>query len=109
MLAFKAVGKVESADCEHVLRPFHRRRDCRARKGTRRRRARPEFDGYSAGAAWEDVKLIGPALTNWERCAVVTDHRLIADAIKAFGMVMPGEFKVFPVSELEAALAWAAG
>ena len=67
----------------------------------------PEYEGYSAGAAREDVKLWTPHLTSWERCAVVTDHRLIADAIRAFALLMPGEVKTFPVSELDEALAWA--
>jgi hypothetical protein len=69
----------------------------------------PKFDGYSAGAAWEDLKLWAPHLSKWERCAVVTDHRLIADAIRAFALLMPGEVKVFAVSGLDEALGWAAG
>jgi hypothetical protein len=55
------------------------------------------------------MKLWTPHLKSWERCAVVTDHRLIADAIRAFAMLMPGEIKVFPAGERDAALAWAAG
>jgi hypothetical protein len=31
----------------------------------------------------------------------------VADAIRAFGMLMPGDVKVFPVGELDDALAWA--
>jgi hypothetical protein len=68
----------------------------------------PEFDSYSSGAGWQDLKLGLAHVTKWERCAVVTDHRLVADAVRAFGIVMPGDVKVFPVSELEDALAWAA-
>jgi len=68
-----------------------------------------EFEGYTAGAAWEDTKLWAPHLTSWERCAVVTDHKLFADALRAFGMIMPGEIRVFPVGERDQALAWAAG
>jgi Ni,Fe-hydrogenase maturation factor len=36
------------------------------------------------------------------------DHWLVADAVRALGIVMPGDVKVFSVSELEDALAWAA-
>jgi SpoIIAA-like len=51
---------------------------------------------------------VGPHLTKWERCAVVTDTRLIADAIKVFRIVMPGEVKVFRADALDEALYWGA-
>jgi hypothetical protein len=108
VLAFKAGGKVEAADYEDVLTPAieaavsgHGKIRLVYELGT-------EYEGYSAGAAWEDMKLWTPHLRSWERCAVVTDHRLIADALKAFAMLMPGDVKVFPVGERDAALAWAA-
>ena len=40
---------------------------------------------------------------------MVTDHKFMADAIKVFGAIMPGEIKVFPDGEIEQALAWAGG
>jgi len=67
-----------------------------------------EYDEYSVGATWEDMKLWTPHLRSWERCAVVTNHRMLGDAVRAFAMLMPGDVKVFPVAEREAALAWAA-
>jgi hypothetical protein len=39
---------------------------------------------------------------------VVTDHRWITDAVRVFRVVMPGDVKVFPTGERDAALAWAA-
>ena len=53
------------------------------------------FDGYSAGAAWEDTKPWAPHLTTWERCAVVTDHGWITDAIRVFRVLMPGDVRTF--------------
>jgi hypothetical protein len=108
VLAFRAVGKVEAADYETVLTPAI---EAAVEHGKIRivLELGAEFDGYSAGAAWEDLKLWTPHLTKWERCAVVTDHRWITDAIRVFRVVMPGEMKVFPAGELDAALAWAAG
>ncbi len=107
VLAFKAVGKVEAADYD-VLRPAveqgikdHGKVRIVFQMGS-------EFEGYTAGAAWEDAKLWAPHLTSWERCAVVTNHTFMADAIKAFSVIMPGEIKVFGVDELDQALAWAA-
>lgn len=65
----------------------------------------PEFGGYTAGAAWEDLKL---AATPWERCAIVTDHALRAAGVRARGPFMPGAVRVFPVGERAQALARAA-
>ena len=107
VIAFRAVGKVEAHDYESVLRPAI---EAAVAEGGKIRivfELGPEFDGYSVGAAWEDMKLWGPHLTKWERCAVVTDHRLIADAIKVFRVVMPGDVKVFPADALDEALRWA--
>lgn len=67
----------------------------------------PRYEGYSAGAALEDVKLWMPRLTKWERCGVVTDHSHLAGLVRTFAPLMPGEIRVFPVSELAAALTWA--
>jgi hypothetical protein len=108
VIAFKAVGKVEASDYESVLTPALE--EAVADGGTIRIvfELGPEFEGYSAGAAWEDLKLWTPHLTKWERCAVVTDHRWITEAIRVFRVLMPGEVKVFRAGELDAALAWAA-
>lgn len=109
VLAFRAIGTVERSDYEDVLRPAVEAAVADKGKVRLVYELGPAFDSYSAGAAWEDAKLWLPHLTAWERCAVVTDHRLIADALHAFRILMPGEVRVFPVDELDDALAWAAG
>lgn len=38
----------------------------------------------------------------------MTDHTFLGDTVRAFGVIMPGEIKVFPTTELDAAVAWAA-
>jgi hypothetical protein len=108
VLAFRAVGRVEAADYEQTLTPAIEA--AIAEHGAIRLvyELGKEYEGYSAGAAWEDMKLWTPHLKSWERCAVVTDHRMLADAIRGFAMLMPGEVKVFPVGQLDEALAWAA-
>lgn len=109
VIAFKAVGNVEAADYEEVLTPAIESAISQHGKVRLVYELGPEYDGYSAGASWEDLKLGATHLAKWERCAIVTDHRLIRDAIRAFAMLMPGEIKVFPVVELDHALSWAAG
>jgi hypothetical protein len=108
VIAFKAVGKVESCDYKDTLEPAVEQAIKTQGKIRLVYELGEDFDSYSAGAAWEDLKLGGGDLSAWERCAVVTDHALIRDAVRAFGVFMPGSVKVFPVAELNQAMAWAA-
>ncbi|HEY7660794.1 MAG TPA: STAS/SEC14 domain-containing protein [Actinomycetota bacterium] len=108
ILAFKAVGTVEASDYEGVLTPAIEAAIAEHGKVRLVYELGPEYEGYSAGAAWDDLKLWMPHLSTWERCAVVTDHTMMADAIRLFRPIMPGDIKVFPVSELDDALTWAA-
>jgi hypothetical protein len=39
------------------------------------------------------MKLGAGHITKFERVAVVTDHELMADAVRAFGLLMPGDVK----------------
>ena len=107
VLAFRAVGTVEAADYDNVLKPAVEAAIKERGKVRLVYELGPDYGSYSAGAAWEDTKLWAPHLANWERCAVVTDHRLIADALRAFGILMPGEVKSFPVTQLDEAMRWA--
>jgi hypothetical protein len=107
VIAFKAVGNVESSDYENTLKPAI---DKAAEQGKIRLvyQLGSEFQRYSAGATWQDMKLGTGHLDRWERCAVVTDHDVLRHAIAAFGFLMQGEVKVFPVDGLDEALSWAA-
>jgi hypothetical protein len=108
VVAFRTIGTIEAEDYADVLRPAVEHAMADHAKVRIVFVLGPEFHGYTAGAAWEDAKLWTPHLTAWERCAVVTDHTFLGDTIRAFGVIMPAEIKVFPVAELDAALAWAA-
>ncbi|MGD8479851.1 MAG: STAS/SEC14 domain-containing protein [Methyloceanibacter sp.] len=65
-----------------------------------------DFGGYEAAAAWEDFKVGMEHLTRWERVAVVTDVEWIKYTMQIFSFMMPGDMRVFPVSEAEKARAW---
>lgn len=69
----------------------------------------PYFDGYSAGAAWDDARLGLSHLTTFSRIAVVTDLEWLRHSVKAFGMLMPSEVMVFDFDELNDARTWIAG
>lgn len=108
VLAFKAVGAVEASDYEDVLKPAIEVAIAHEGKIRLVFVLGDEYEGFSAGAAWEDAKLWLPRITKWERCALVTDHRWLADAVRLFRPLMPGELEIFPASRLDDALTWAA-
>jgi hypothetical protein len=65
-----------------------------------------DFAGIEPGAAWEDFSVGMAHLARWERLAVVTDVAWIRLAIHAFGFLMPGKVRIFPLGEEAQARAW---
>ncbi len=108
VIGFEAVGEVHAADYADVLIPAIDRaaRDGKVRLvyvlGDR-------FDGYSAGAAWEDAKLGFEHMRSMARMALVSDLGWVQHLASMFGWMVPGDFRRFPRSDLPQAKAWAAG
>jgi hypothetical protein len=65
-----------------------------------------EFESYSPGAMWDDMKLGFAHLKAWERLAVVTDHDWLAGAVRGFAFAMPCPVQVFANDKYAEALAW---
>jgi hypothetical protein len=107
VLAVEAAGKVTDEDYEQVLVPAVRAK----RAGHDRIRfvyvLGEEFEGWTAGALWDDAKLGLKDPKTYEKVAVVTDRDWLHHAVKALGWMIPGEVRAFRLSELEAAKAWA--
>ena len=66
------------------------------------------YDGYSAGAAWQDTKLGAKRHMHWHRTALVSDVGWISHIATTLGFMVPGDFKAFPLADKDAAIAWAA-
>jgi len=66
----------------------------------------PEFEAYSAGAMWSDARLGLTHFSDFARVAVVTDVGWISGAVRVFAPLIPGEVRVFPDAELDAAKDW---
>ena len=66
------------------------------------------MEGFDVGALWEDTKVGLGHLAAWERIALVTDVDWLRTAAKAMGFMMPGQVRVFPNAELDAARDWLA-
>ena len=68
-----------------------------------------EFDGLSAGALWEDLKMGVQHTRAWKRIALVTDVEWMRHMTSMFGWMTPGEVKHFPLAARTEAIAWVAG
>ncbi|MDH3679910.1 MAG: STAS/SEC14 domain-containing protein [Acidimicrobiia bacterium] len=106
VLGIKAIGDVEDDDYEDVLVPAIDDRLSRHEKIRLLYVLGEEFDGYEGDALWEDAKLGMKTFTSYDRIAIVTDSKLISRSVKAFGWLMPGEVKVYPIADVEGATGW---
>ena len=106
MIGLNASGKVTAEDYELTIVPAVEAVLADNDKVRLLYRLGEGFDGFEAGAIWEDTKVGLGHLAAWERIALVTDVEWIRVAVKAFGFAMPGEVRVFADAELGAAKAW---
>jgi hypothetical protein len=105
----KASGTVTAEDYERTLIPAV---DAAAAGGQKLRMLYDlgeEFEGYEAEAALDDTKLGLRHWNDFERVAMVTDHEGYRMAVKAFGFLIPGQVRVYPTSERDAATEWITG
>jgi len=72
-----------------------------------------QVKGNEPAALVEDAKLGFDLLVHhrgqFERSAVVTDIGWMAQAMKLFAWMIPGEVRIFPLADEEAAKTWVAG
>ena len=72
-----------------------------------------DYEGFGPGGLVEDLKLgLGSVLPHhsaFRRIAIVSDKEWVAHTLHALAWMIPGEFAVFGLDELEQAKEWAAG
>lgn len=111
-LGFRASGRIVRDDYLNVLVPDLRKAFESGGK-LRSLYVIEDLDAIEPRALWEDTKLeFGLGIRHhdqWERSAIVTDIEWMAHAARLFIWMIPGEARVFPVAELEAAKSWVAG
>jgi len=111
-LGFRVTGDVRREDYDAVLVP-ELRAAMEAGDGLRTLYLIEGLDDMEAGALWADTKLgVDMGVRHrgdWERSAIVTDISWMVHAMKVFGWMVPGETRVYPVAEIDAAKAWVAG
>jgi hypothetical protein len=101
VIGFETSGKLQADDYRDVLLPA-------GAGGVRIVIVIPSFDGLSAEAMWEDLKMGVSKLRVWKRIALVTDVEWMRQMTSMFGWMTPGDVKHFPLAERDAAIAWAA-
>ena len=73
----------------------------------------PDYEGFGPGGLFEDLKLavgtVWPHHAAFKRIAVVSDKAWVAHTLHAVAWMIPGEFAVFKLDELDKAKEWAAG
>jgi SpoIIAA-like len=66
----------------------------------------PDFSNFTLGAFWCDAKVGFKNVSKWEKVAVVSNVGWIRGSTKLWGIVMPGEVKVFANDQLSEAKEW---
>lgn len=102
----KATGKVSRDDYETVMVPLM---DAARRDGRHLRflyQIGPEFEGFTSGAAWEDMKVGLRSMRLFDGCAIVSDAGWIRESARLAGFLMPCPVKVFSLADRSAAAEW---
>jgi hypothetical protein len=107
VLGVEAIGKVTSDEYEQILVPaIQKKRDAHEKirfiyvLGD-------EFEGWSAGAMWQDAKLGIKDARAWEKIAIVSDSDWVEHMVTVFGWMVPGEVRVFELDDFDDAREWA--
>jgi len=109
-VGFRAAGEIEREDYDEVLVPeLHRALE--AGGGLRTLNPIEDLEEIELGALWADSKLGSTSASGTTTRGSLGDchgYRM-ARATRLFAWMIPGEARVFPRAELEAAKAWVAG
>jgi hypothetical protein len=109
VVGFRAMGRVSGDDYRSVLAPAVDRATADGRKARLLLELGAGFEGYDPSAVAADAGIGLEHFRSFERVAVVTDTDWIRRAIHLFGPLIPGEVRVFPVSDEAAAREWVSG
>jgi SpoIIAA-like len=107
VIGFEAQGKLGADDYKDVLIPAVEEAIAGG-EDVRVVLVFPSFDGFTAGAAWQDLKMGMEHFTHWKKIALVTDVEWMIHLTHLFGWMTPGELRQFALKDRDAAIAWAA-
>src|SRR4051794_9265176 len=107
VIGFEVAGKLAAEDYRDVLLPALEK--AAASGDVRFLVVIPQFEGFTPGALWQDLKTGMESWHAWKRVALVTDEEWMRYATEWFGWMTPGEVKHFPLDRRADAIAWASG
>ena len=108
VIGFDVSGEVTADDYHTVVIPAVEKAAAGGSKMKMLYHVTPDFEKYDLEAMWDDTKVGLKHLASWEKIAVVTDVGWIRSILKAFGVMMPGEVRVFDNGQLAEAKSWLA-
>jgi hypothetical protein len=106
VLCLQASGKLTHDDYQQVLIP------CLEQLIKEHGKARvlfgmgEEFHGWEPAAMWDDAKFGMKHRTDFEKCAVVGGPKWLEWATKIAAVMVSGEVRTFPASQLTEAQSW---
>lgn len=110
-VGFRVTGRIEREDYDKVLTPELER--ALAAGKLRSLYVIESLDEIEPAALWADSKLgFDLAVRHrdaWARSSIVTDINWLAQAVRIFAWMIPGEVRLFPLADVEQAKAWVAG
>lgn len=106
VIGFKASGTVTYKDYEHVLIPTVEQEMKKTHKLRMLYDLGKDFEGFEAGALWDDAKIGLEHYMAWEKFAIITDKEWVKETVKAVGLLMPAKVHVYKDNELNEALEW---
>jgi hypothetical protein len=109
VVGVRAIGAIEDDDYEELLVPTIEDRLTRHDKIRLLYVLGAEYTGYDDDAKWQDAKLGMKTFNSYDRMAIVSDIESVRRSVRAFGWLIPGDIRVFPVDDLVDAEAWIIG
>ena len=106
--AFKASGEISKEDFEILVVPHVKVKVNTFHELNYLFLLDTDLDQFTSGAWFQDALLGLKNLANWNRAAIVTDKKSVQNFTAIFSVVLPGEFKFFPIDDLENAIFWCA-
>ncbi len=106
ILGFEAKGELTAKDYENVLIPEVEKVLEKYKKVRLLYYLGPEFEGFTAGAVWDDAKIGLKHLLAWDKVALVTDVNWLRKTINCIAFLIPGSVKLFANDNLDAARDW---
>jgi len=102
----EAKGKITAKDYDETLVPLLEKKLKEHKKLKMLFYAGPDFEGYSAGAMWDDAKFGITHLTDFAKIAIITDVEWVRQGTKLFVPLFPAKVRLFSNKELKDGKAW---